>query len=79
MTANRPAGLLSALLAAAIALWLQKPKIVSAATHARRASVYMGYPTDDGPYARYTFAMRREARRWRLAYDFYLANRLRGK
>ena len=59
--------------------WLTKPRIVSSSTQPGRASIFMNYPVKGGVDQRFTFAMRREKGRWRLAYDFYLANRLNGK
>ncbi len=65
-------------LAAELAHWLVRPRIVSTTRDGDTAHVVVDYATPSGP-VRESFTLRRLDGRWLIAYNFYLSTRLQGK
>jgi hypothetical protein len=59
--------------------WLFKPKTTFTRTEGGRATVGVSYHTQAGSIERTSFSMRRRGGRWLIAYEVYLATRLRGE
>ena len=69
----------SKFIAADFNYWLAaKPKIVSVDQHGNTANVIVSYRPPGGVEDRSTATLVREGGEWRIAFLFYLANRLRG-
>lgn len=59
--------------------WLTTPSMLFVEENGGRASVAVSYPLRGGGTERSAFSLERERGRWKIAYDFYLTNRLLGK
>lgn len=61
------------------ARWLTKPSMLFVQENGGRAIVAIKYALNGGGSERSSLALEREDGRWKIAYDFYLSNRLLGK
>lgn len=59
--------------------WLTQPRFISTKTTGSTALVVISYRPPGGVEDRSTVTLVRESGKWRIAYNFYLANRLRGQ